>query len=212
MEKDNILKEFDTLAEAKKKNATNLKLCLGFALIVVILVLVWGFSISLTALNKVVVVERSGEYLKTFSEDKEAQFLTFIKNTCALATHYANTFDRYSLKKNQTRAKCYINTDDANAIFSKYYADKAYSDALLNGAVYKCTLDSVPYISGVNEPYKVRFFSTLIIRGASGNSVKFAIVTEGELIRVTPQFSENVTGFTFNKFIQQMRLIPEETK
>lgn len=31
MNKDDILKEFDTLAEAKRKGAVNLKLCLGFA-------------------------------------------------------------------------------------------------------------------------------------------------------------------------------------
>lgn len=29
MNKDDILKEFDTLAEAKRKGAVNLKLCLG---------------------------------------------------------------------------------------------------------------------------------------------------------------------------------------
>lgn len=31
MNKDDILKDFDTLAEAKRKGAVNLKLCLGFA-------------------------------------------------------------------------------------------------------------------------------------------------------------------------------------
>ena len=36
MNKDDILKEFDTLAEAKRKGAVNLKLCLGFALLVVL--------------------------------------------------------------------------------------------------------------------------------------------------------------------------------
>ena len=42
MNKDDILKDFDTLAEAKRKGAVNLKLCLGFALVVVVLVLAWG--------------------------------------------------------------------------------------------------------------------------------------------------------------------------
>ena len=37
MNKDDILKDFDTLAEAKRKGAVNLKLCLGFALVVVVL-------------------------------------------------------------------------------------------------------------------------------------------------------------------------------
>lgn len=71
MNKDDILKDFDTLAEAKRKGAVNLKLCLGFALVVVVLVLAWGLVVNFTALDKVVVVERSGEYLKTHAEDSE---------------------------------------------------------------------------------------------------------------------------------------------
>ena len=54
MNKDDILKEFDTLAEAKRKGAVNLKLCLGFALLVVLLVLAWGLTVNFSALNKVV--------------------------------------------------------------------------------------------------------------------------------------------------------------
>ena len=79
MNKDDILKDFDTLAEAKRKGAVNLKLCLGFALVVVVLVLAWGLVVNFTALDKVVVVERSGEYLKTHAEDSEALFLALVK-------------------------------------------------------------------------------------------------------------------------------------
>lgn len=204
MNKDEILNDFDSLAKVKKQGAVNLKLCLGFALVVVILVLIWGFSVNLTALDKVVVVERSGEYLKTYAEDKEAMFQTFIKNTCAEATRYANSFDRLNLKRNQARAAFYINKNDLNAIFSKYYNDKAYFDCTQNGAVYSCKLDSVQAIAGENEPYQVRFSSTLTVHGVSGQKVRFLIRTSGELIRVTPQFPENKTGYFFNKFIQQI--------
>ena len=48
MNKDDILKDFDTLAEAKRKGAVNLKLCLGFALVVVVLVLAWGLVVNFT--------------------------------------------------------------------------------------------------------------------------------------------------------------------
>ena len=54
MNKDDILKDFDTLAEAKRKGAGNLKLCLGFALVVVVLVLAWGLVVNFTALDKAV--------------------------------------------------------------------------------------------------------------------------------------------------------------
>lgn len=212
MDKENILKEFDNLAEAKKKNTMNLKLCLGFALVVVILVLAWGLTVSFSALNRVVVVERSGEYLKTYAEDKEQMFITFIKNTCAEATRYANTFDRLSLKKNQAKAAFYINKNDLNAITSKYYNDKAYFDALQNGAVYRCELDSFQIIEGNNEPYKVRFSSTLTVNGVSGQTIKFLIKTDGDIIRTTPQYPENVTGYFFNRYIQQIIRLREPQK
>ena len=41
----------------------------GFALVVVVLVRAWGLVVNFTALDKVVVVERSGAYLKTHAED-----------------------------------------------------------------------------------------------------------------------------------------------
>jgi hypothetical protein len=211
MKKDDILKDFDTLAEAKRKAAVNLKLCLGFALIVVVLVLIWGFSVNLTALNKVVVVERSGEYLKTHAEKGEDLFLALVKTTCSEATTFANSFDRLNLKRNQARAAFYINKNDLNAVFSKYYNDKAYFDCTQNGAVYSCELDSVQMIAGDNEPYKVSFSSTLTVHGVSGQKVKFLIRTNGELIRTTPQFPENKTGFFFNQFIQQIIRIQEPT-
>ena len=102
MNKDDILKDFDTLAEAKRKGAVNLKLCLGFALVVVVLVLAWGLVVNFTALDKVVVVERSGEYLKTHAEDSEALFLALVKKTCAEATGYANSLDRKSTRLNSS--------------------------------------------------------------------------------------------------------------
>jgi len=88
MDKEKILNDFDTLAKAKKQSATSLKLALLFALIVVILVLIWGFSISMTALNKVVIVERSGEYLKTHAESNEDLFNALVQNTCAQVTQF----------------------------------------------------------------------------------------------------------------------------
>lgn len=210
MNKDDILKDFDTLAEAKRKGAVNLKLCLGFALVVVVLVLAWGLVVNFTALGKVVVVERSGEYLKTHAEDSEALFLALVKKTCAEATGYANSFDRLNLKRNQAHAAFYVNRNDLNAVFSKYYNDKAYFDAVQNGAVYKCEIDSIQTIAGDNEPYKVAFTSTLTIYGVSGQKLKFLIRTKGEIVRTTPQFPENVTGFFFNQFIQQIVRIEQE--
>ena len=104
-----------------------------------------------------------------------------------------------------------MNKNDLNAVFSKYYNDKAYFDAAQNGAVYKCEIDSVQHISGGNEPYRVEFTSILTVYGVSGQQLRFLIRTRGELVRTTPQFPENVTGFFFNQFLQQIVRIEQDT-
>jgi hypothetical protein len=211
MNKEKILKDFDALMQAKKVNATNTKLCLFFSLIVVICVLLWGAYISLTAMDKVVVVERSGEYLKTNAERRTELFAALIKNTCAQATQYANSFDRVCVKRNQAYASFYINKADLTAITNKYYNDKAYFDAVNNGAVYKCEIDSLLSFQGENEPYRVRFLSRLTVYTASGTTKKFIIESEGTIVKTTPQFPENVTGFFFNRLMQTWRLSEEKT-
>lgn len=210
MKKEKILKEFDSLVEAKKVSATNTKICVLFSLMVILCVLVWGAYISLTALDKVVVVDRSGEYLQTSAERKTDLFAALIKNTCAQATKYANSFDKVSVKRNQAYASFYINQSDLTAITNKYYNDKAYFDAVNNGAVYRCEIDSLLSFKGENEPYKVRFLSTLTVYTASGTRKKFFIESEGTIVRTTPQFPENVTGFTFNQLLQNWRLAEDK--
>ena len=64
---------------------------------------------------------------------------------------------------------------------------------------------------GQNEPYKVRFLSTLTVYTASGTQRKFRIVSEGTIVKTTPQFPENVTGFFFNQLMQNWTL-QEETQ
>ena len=210
MNKEKILKDFDALVQAKKVNSTNTKLCILFSLTVVVCVLLWGAYISLTAMDKVVVVERSGEYLKTSAERKTELFAALIKNTCAQATQYANSFDRVSVKRNQAYASFYINKADLTAITNKYYNDKAYFDAVNSGAVYKCEIDSLLSFKGENEPYQVRFLSKLTVYTASGTTRKFIIESEGTIVRTTPQFPENVTGFFFNKLMQTWRIAEEQ--
>ena len=78
--------------------------------------------------------------------------------------------------------------------------------------VYKCELDSVQRIAGDNEPYQVEFSSTLTIHSVSGQKLKFLIRTRGELVRTTPQFPENVTGFFFSQFLQQIIRIEQPLK
>ena len=156
-------------------------------------------------------VERSGEYLKTHAEDSEALFLALVKNTCAEATRYANSFDRISLKRNQAHAAFYVNKNDLNAVFSKYYNDKAYFDAAQNGAVINARLTACSIFPAAMGRTRVEFTSILTVYGVSGQQLRFLIRTRGELVRTTPQFPENVTGIFFNQFLQQIVRVRQDT-
>lgn len=211
MDKERILNEFDSLCKAKKQNSIYLKLCLGFALVLVVLILLWAFAVSQTALSKVVVISNSGQYLETEAMDAEALFSVRIQSTCDYLTKYANSFDRQSIQLNQAKANFYCNKQDLNAIFQKYYNDRSYSDATNNGAVYDCNLEEVISIKGNNEPYLVEFSSILIIY-SGGKSFKFRIRSNGKIISTTPRYPENVTGFMFSELTQNIERISEEPK
>lgn len=211
MDKERILEEFDHLTTAKRQSALALKLSLGFALVVVLLVLGWGFAVSQTALSKVVVLSKSGEYLQTEIVGNEALFNARIQSTCNYATSLANSFDRQSIKLNQAKAQFYVNKTDLNAIFQKYFNDRAYTDATNNGAVYECHLERVESIEGDNEPYKVSFTSLLSVY--SGSKVfRFRLHSDGEIVSTSPRYPENVTGFIFSRLTQRLEAIPTDNE
>lgn len=211
MDKSKILDEFDTLTKAKKQHTTIVKLCLGFALAVVGLVLLWGLRISNDALSKVVVISKSGEYLQTEAIDHEALFSARVQTTCEYLTRYANSFDRQTIKANQARALFYGPAQDLNMIFNKYYTDRAYTDATNNGAVYNCTLEQVEYIKGDTEPYEVRFTSILSINTA-GRLYRFRLHSDGKIISTTPRYPENVTGLMFSEITQRAEPLADPTQ
>ncbi|MDR2909980.1 MAG: hypothetical protein LBV47_01235 [Bacteroidales bacterium] len=205
---EKFINDFDSLAKAKKVSATNVKLILLFALVVIVLILFFALSSVNTAINKVLVVDRSGEYLKIVADEKEKQFFAFVKNTCALTTHYANSFERKTLKENKIKVSFYCNKNDLDIIYRKYENERAYYAAIEAGEVYKCELESFEGLSGDNEPYFVRFTSLLHIHNNTGETI-YRIVSEGELIAVTPQYPENVTGFFFTKLTQKFERVNE---
>lgn len=203
MAKDNTINEFNKLSNAKKQNVILTKMTLGVALIIVVLVLIWGFGVANTALNKVVVVERSGEYLRISAESNEKLFGSLVKSTCSQLTYYANSFDRLSIKENQAKAMFLANKENLQSIFNLYKEQKSYHEAIEYGVVYKCEIENFSHI-GTEEPYQVRFTSILSI--INGESIKkFRIFSEGKLIKVTPQFPENVTGFFFTDYKQSIK-------
>ena len=203
---DKFLNDFDSLAKSKKASSTHVRLILMFSLAVIILMLFFAYSAVNSAIHKVLVVDRSGEYLKVVADDKEKLFFALVKNTCAMTTHYANSFERKTIKEHQIKASFYCNKNDLDIIFSKYQNERAYYAAIEAGEVYKCELEKFEGLSGDNEPYFVRFTSLLTIFNSAGQTT-FRIVSEGELIRVSAQYPENVTGFFFSKLTQKIERV-----
>lgn len=208
MMKDDVLDKFRELDKAKKQQANFSKLILGFAIVVIALALMFAFSVSNSALDKVVVVERSGEYLKTTSENREKLFVSLVKTTCSQFVYYANSFDRNSIEDNKAKALFLCEQKSANQIFALYTEEKSYYEAIERGVIYNCNLEEVTFI-GKEEPFKVEFTSILTIRDGEIEK-KFKVFSEGYLSRVTPVYPTNNTGFFFSKYVQRIRNINQE--
>jgi len=93
---------------------------------------------------------------------------------------------------------------DLNVIFAKYFQDKAYSDVMNNGVIYRCQFEKLLTLKGSNGPYQVSFTSILSISLGNGTIVRFRIFSDGEIMKSAPQFPENVTGFFFNSLTQRV--------
>lgn len=201
MDKENIIKGFDELAVAKRKNAGIMKMIIVFAAFVVVAVLFFGMNVVNSAMGKIIVVDRSGEYIKTKVESNEKLFFSLLSNQCALTAFYANSFDKLSINENQSWASFLAAKDDLNRIYAKYNQDRAYSDAIDRGVIYKCKFKEIEKIAGTGEPYHVTFTSILsIIDGAYTKSI--LIRSEASVVRQTPRYPENVTGFYFTSYSQ----------
>ena len=51
-----------------------------------------------------------------------------------------------------------MNKSEANTIFAKYQADRAYGDALELGVVYRCDFERINKVSVQGNEYNVQFF------------------------------------------------------
>lgn len=207
MGENDLIKDFDAFSKAKKQNASLSKMIIIACLIIVISVLIWGFAVTNNAMNKIIVVERSGEYLKISAENSEQLFVTLVQSTCAHLTHYANSFDRLSINENQAKATLLCDKGNLSSVFELYKQEGAYHEVLERGVVYRCEIEKVTNI-GNTEPYAVSFSSILTYVDGS-RIVKFRIYSEGTLIKVKPQFPENTTGFFFNTYRQSIKNIDD---
>lgn len=203
MDKEKIIANFETdIIQPKKAQAMIIKLSYLFALLVIIAVLSFAFSLIKKSYSNIQVVDKSGEYLKTNTISKEKLFKSLLENHCANAVGFANSFDRLTILENQSRAKFLINADDAARVFAKYKSENAYSDAVDRGVVYHTQYKNLDFFNGDKEPYHVEFTSVLQISDNGNLVATFIIKSVGDLIHSTPQYPENTSGFSFIKYSQ----------
>lgn len=200
-EKAEVLTDFDIILKSKRQGATLLKLVIVFCAIVVtvcVMAMVYTFQ---TAMDKIIVVDSGGMYLKTDIRIDEQLQTTLVLNTCKQLVEAANSFERSSIISNQGRAFYYCSKNELLPVFEKYKQEKSYLSAQERGVVYRCELENVSYIQTGTNPFDVHFTAVLTV--IDGNRIsKYRITATGKLTNVTPEFPKNVTGYFFTSYNQ----------
>lgn len=196
-----ILKDFSKYAEARKNFTLRTKLVFIFCSVAIAMVLFFSYRVVNNAMNKILVINEGGEFVHFKAMQTDKLFESLLKSHCYYTAYYLNNFDRLTIEENQARGLFLVNKGDANTIFAKYQADRAYGDALELGVVYRCDFDKINKLHVQGNEYNVQFTSVLSIISNTGTK-KIRIISEGTAIRTTPQYPENVTGFFFKNYQQ----------
>lgn len=202
--KEDLKNSFVSYMEAKRKQALYLKLFFMAATAIVLSVLYYSYSTVNKAIGQILVVNTGGEILPIEPMEQEELYKVLLVTHCYSVSYYVNTFDVNNIKSNQGRAAFLVNQADLNAIFGKYQYDKAYSDVINKGVVYRCSFNQVEELKqiGNGSEYQVMFTSTLNVIDNTGTK-NFQITSRGTVIRVKPRYPENPTGYYFTSYIQE---------
>lgn len=203
MNENKLIEDFKDFTKGKRQNATITKLVIIVCGLIVVCCLFFNFKVSSTAASKVKVITKSGAYLETELTDEKALFNSLINNACAMSAYYINSFNRYTIKFNQTKAVFLCNRNDVYRVVAYYENNKGYGDALDRGVDYSCEYQGLDQLSGDYPPYSVQFHSILTVND-NGNVSKYLIKSEGKLIKTHPQYPENVGGWYFTNYQQSV--------
>jgi hypothetical protein len=196
-----ILKDFNKYAEARKNYTLRTKLVFIFCSVTIAMILFFSYRVVNNAMSKILVVNEGGEFVHFKAMQTDKLYESLLKSHCYYTSYYLNSFDRLTIEENQARGLFLVNKGDANTIFAKYQADRAYGDALELGVVYNCEYEKITEVRVQGNEYNVQFTSVLSIISNTGTK-RFRIISEGTAIRTTPQYPENVTGFFFKTYRQ----------
>jgi len=201
-----ILGDFSRLAEARKNHTLRTKLVFIFCAVAIAMVLLFTYGVVNNAMNRILVVNEGGEFVHFKAMRQDRLYESLVRSHCQRTAYFLNSFDRLSLQENRARALFLVNKPDANTIFAKYQADRAYGDALELGVVYNTEFEKLLEVRADGEEYHVVFTSVLsIINGPDTKRVR--ITSRGVLMHGTPRFPENVSGFLFRSYSQQYEML-----
>ena len=99
-----ILKDFSSLAEARKNHTFRTKLVFIFCGITIAMVLFFAHSVVNNAMNKILVVNEGGEFVHFKSMQQDLLYESLLRGHCRRTAYFLNSFDRLSLQENRARA------------------------------------------------------------------------------------------------------------
>lgn len=204
MEKKDFIKEYDDIQNGKK---VNVRTTLIFAItsgIMFLAVLIWAFSIHVSTVDKIKVVDTSSNYLDSKVVRRDKLMKSLITGHCEKAVYFGNTFERMTVKENQAHTYFLVNKTDADKVFETYLNNNAYNDALSRGYEYESKFLNIEEFDISEQPWKVKFLSELTIK-KEGAEQKYYIVSTGEIVTHTAQYPENPFGLFFVKYQQEFK-------
>lgn len=206
MENEKFNKIYNSLQDSKRSSVKITLVREVVTVIVVISILTWAFFIHMNTVDKIKVVDQSGNYINTNVVKRGKLINSLIKSHCAKAVYYINSFDRLTIKENQAKSLFLINQKDASRIFDTYYKNNNYNDAIQRGYSFETTFLEINEFAIEEEPYKVKFISELVIE--QGNTTqKYHIISTGEIVTSTAQYPENPFGYYFKNYTQTFKKI-----
>ena len=104
MDIKNMVRDFASLGEAKKRSSVYVKAVSLLCAAIVALVLFFMNMTVRGVTDRILVVNTGGEFLQLKSMETDKLYETLLKAHCNAVAYYVNSFDRMSISGNQAQA------------------------------------------------------------------------------------------------------------
>ena len=206
MDIKNMVRDFASLGEAKKRSSVYVKAVSLLCAAIVALVLFFMNMTVRGVTDRILVVNTGGEFLQLKSMETDKLYETLLKAHCNAVAYYVNSFDRMSISGNQAQAVFLVEKIRAERHLEQIPERPRLCRRGDRGVIYKCVFEKLHRVGIRDDGYNVLFTSILSIHDAGGVK-RIRIYSRGDAIRTTPSYPENVTGFFFRNYTQEYELL-----